>query len=185
MTFPALASIVNSEFCEVVLGPAFKSQPGYRATSRLKTAINGWTASDRTHEPHTLPCFFGCQSDDSWAHYARCPHLWHIIDIALGRQAHLCQCCFRETSTERIHNIVCNTRDIVIDNQQSIFLTRLGFLSICCKKSYLPPLIAFEVYHGLKFGALDIVEQAIASGTFDTVYSKAAALAKSTIIKFS
>ena len=73
----------------------------------------------------------------------------------------------------------------MIDNHQSIFLSRLGFLPIGCNNSYLPPLIAFEIYHGLKFGARNLVEQAQESGTFDTVYSKAAALAKSTIIKFS
>ena len=45
----------------------------------------------------------------------------------------------RETIAKRIHSIVCNARDIVIDNQQNIFLTRLRVLAHLLQEDLIPP----------------------------------------------
>ena len=46
----------------------------------LKTVIGGWTTSFRMHEPHKLPCFFGCcDENDCMLHYLCCPVLWQIV----------------------------------------------------------------------------------------------------------
>ena len=47
-----------------------------------------------------------------------------------------------------------------------------------------PPLLAFEIFHALKCGASAIIDKAFATGNFDTVYSKANAIATSIIAKF-
>ena len=46
----------------------------------LRTWINSWATSHRSHDPTILPCLFGClEGKDSLQHYIHCPHLFALM----------------------------------------------------------------------------------------------------------
>ena len=128
MTFPELIEVVDSKFCREVIAPTCRNFVGYRASCCFKSALNAWTASDRMHGTSVKKCLFGCEAPDAWKHYCRCKHLWHIVDIALGNRWHCCPCCCQHGRTIIIKELNYANRHVDISFDQSILLTRLGFL---------------------------------------------------------
>ena len=51
----------------------------------IKTWVNGWTTSDRMHEPDIKPCIFGCaNANDILSHYVHCTKLWTTVTNITG-----------------------------------------------------------------------------------------------------
>ena len=44
---------------------------------------HAWTTSHRLHLPSREFCIFGCVQDDSFCHYASCPHIASAVAAAL------------------------------------------------------------------------------------------------------
>ena len=63
---------INLDSCIASL-PKFRAG---RAITVLKTWINSWATSHRSHDPTILPCLLGCKAHtDSLIHYLHCAHM--------------------------------------------------------------------------------------------------------------
>ena len=69
-------NIINIDIC---LAEAKKlGQTAFMAV--LRTWINSWATSHRSHDPTILPCLLGCmEGKDSLQHYIHCPHLFALM----------------------------------------------------------------------------------------------------------
>ena len=74
----------ESDFHIGALVGLLHSTPSHIALSMVKTITNAWTTSSRCHDADRQPCLFGCNADDSLAHYLQCAPLLMAISIAVG-----------------------------------------------------------------------------------------------------
>ena len=116
-----------------------KAKGSHNAMYIIKTLCNGWGTTSRFHEEVTWPCILGCESEtDSLVHYLRCSALWTLSAHACGSS------CEHELRSP--HYRLC-----LSDPSFDAF-------KVCG--------VAFWLYHALKVGHRDVVEDLVSQGDF-------------------
>ena len=114
----------------------------------IKTVTNAWCTSHRMHETNKLNCIFGCR-----------------------------------TSPDRLdHYITCNLLWSLLHEAfggafTPCLFARLNF-SMPCERNLYILAAAFDIYHGLKIGLREVVDEANVSLRFATISHNAKLIAR-------
>jgi len=124
-----------------------RSLPPSIAIHWLKTVSNAWCTTSRMHESSSLPCIFGCAGQED-----RLSHYMHCITLW----------------------------SILHESFGGYFapslVSRIGYLQPSPKK-FIIIACAFEIYHALKVGNRNIVEECVATFRFSKVVHHASRIA--------
>ena len=116
----------------------------------IKTWTNSWYTSHRLHEPHRLPCIFGCEIHDgcstnrvdSLEHYLDCRVLWKQIATNI-------ECAEFRSGLEPVQK-ACLVNPSLNDMKHII--------------------VAFKTYHAIRLSHSEMVRAAINSENFRKVH---------------